>query len=90
MRRRRSCGSGDCSIVHAAALRFGSVSVIGIVGYTLAAIGLLFICVGLFVLMQRLLSDEIDQNLLGPIAVVIIGAVTLAPGLWIVLSVMPG
>lgn len=63
---------------------------IGIVGYTLAAIGLLFICVGLFVLMQRLLSDEIDQNLLGPIAVVIIGAVTLAPGLWIVLSVMPG
>ncbi len=44
---------------------------------------------GLFALVFKAMSDETD-GLLGPLLTVVVGVVALAPGLWIVLSLMPG
>ncbi len=61
---------------------------LGIVGYTLTAVGLLIVCIGLFGLVSKAMFDEWD-NVLGTILTIVVGVIPLASGLAILLFVAP-
>ena len=61
---------------------------IGIIGYTLSAIGLLCLAIGLFALITKLLSDEFE-NVLGTVLTIGVGTVVVVAGILVLIFGSP-